>query len=671
MELIPRYLIAKKLNITYLRKIENIILEYALKPVKIDSRGIQYFEEKDLIFLQNKQTELYNYFAENYLTYDECEKGGMDSFHIATIASKELPELIRINKFYSKRLVYEKTAAQKLIDTFKEREKFLNITQISKLLGVRYQFTNTILEEWGIIAKDKGLSKYYDSKDIDYLLQTQAERFKYFMDNFYTSKEIEVLGVTSYWDYFKEIKGENIDSIAKIDRLKNLRVVYPKEQVHKFLEKQLEIKEEKERVSKEKELMREERKKKKREEKKREKESIKEKHLALQSEALDSIGCLRDEIVEKLQINFTDKELKEILDEHKIAYLCLSGKVVGIYNKQDINILIESQSKQYQYFAANYYTHYEVKAMGISSENLVKKKVPPLVKLKKFEKKVLGYEIKSAQEKLEIKNINSLKDSIVEMHFSDPYNAYKTILKQLEIRFSEKAVLTDKYWQAYVKNFLYTSTGSVTTVKKNIKRFVSLAELLIAVTKEKEVFAFSARELNLLLFNEKVFLGYREFLFTFINKVNESLPQKIINVELLNNPYAEKRGKRKLKTKKEIYTTNEFVDLLDYVCNTDLHIKRSLKDINNYFKGERIHKKYDSTWLYVLLHMNNGWRSSDISSFPRIDLSLIDIGSLIKQDINALKSRLEEYEVLFFQWLDASSDDNIPLVNLVRTGKTL
>lgn len=631
MELIPRYSIAKKLNITYLRKIENIILEYDLKPVKTDSRGIQYFEEKDLVFLQNKQTELYNYFAENYLTYDECEKCGMNSYHIVTIASKELPELIRINKFYTKRIVYEKTGAQKLIDTLEKRGGFLNITQISKLLGVRYQFTNTILDEWGIIAKDKGLSKYYAPKDIDYLLQKQAERFKYFMDNFYTSKEIEALGVTSYRYYFKEIKGENIDSIAKIDRLKNLQVVYPKEQVHKFLKKQLEIEEEKRRVSKEKELMREERKK-----KKREKGNIKEKYLNLQSEALDSGGCLRDEIAGKLQINFTDKELKEILDEHKIAYLCLSDKVVGIYNKQDINTLIESQSKQYQYFAANYYTQYEVKEMGISSENLVKKKVPPLIKLMKFEKKVLGYEMKSVQEKLKIKNTNLIKDSIVEKHFSDPYIAYKTILKQLEIRFSEKAVLTDKYWQAYVKNFLYKSSGSKTTVKKNIKRFVSVTELLNSVTKEKEIFSYSAKELNLLLFNEKVFHGYRECLFTFVNKVNESLPQKIINVELLNNPYAEKRGKRKLKTNKEIYTTNEFVDLLDYVSNTDLHIKRSLKDIFNYFKGERIHKKYDSAWLYILLHMNNGWRSSDISSFPRFDLSLIGIESLKDYSESAL-----------------------------------
>lgn len=42
----------------------------------------------------------------------------------------------------------------------------------------------------------------------------------------------------------------------------------------------------------------------------------------------------------------------------------------------------------------------------------------------------------------------------------------------------------------------------------------------------------------------------------------------------------------------------------------------------------------------------------------------------LKQDMKALKSRLEEDEGLFFQWLDASSDDSVPLVNLIRTGKT-
>lgn len=48
----------------------------------------------------------------------------------------------------------------------------------------------------------------------------------------------------------------------------------------------------------------------------------------------------------------------------------------------------------------------------------------------------------------------------------------------------------------------------------------------------------------------------------------------------------------------------------------------------------------------------------------------IELNSKLKQDKKVLKSRLEEYEELFFQWLDASSDDSVPLINLIRTGKT-
>lgn len=42
----------------------------------------------------------------------------------------------------------------------------------------------------------------------------------------------------------------------------------------------------------------------------------------------------------------------------------------------------------------------------------------------------------------------------------------------------------------------------------------------------------------------------------------------------------------------------------------------------------------------------------------------------LKKDIKKLKTKSEEYEDLFFQWLDASSNENVPLVNLITTGKT-
>lgn len=609
-ELIPRYLIAEKLNITYLRKIENIILEYDLNPVKIDSHGIQYFEKKDLIFLKSKQTELYNYFSENFYTYDECKKLGLNTFHIGTLASKELPELIRINKFYTKRLVYERTFAQQLIDTLEKKEKLLNITQISKLLGVRYGFTNTILEEWGITEKDKSLSKYYDPKDIDYLLQKQAERYKYFTENYYTAKEIKALGVTYYRDQDREIKGEKIDSIAKINKLKGLQVVYPRKIVDEFLESQP-VKKENKRA--------------------RRKEQRDEKNNFDNTSENKEIGRgLRKRIALELQIDLTTEELIGILNEHNISYYHISKDEIDIYDREELDVLLVSQCEKYNYYVQNHYTSAEVLAMDVSLNSVKLKKVPvpPLIKTKKFSRNTVLFEKRTVDEVVKDNNIELIKTDIVNKHYSEPYEAYSLILKELGLDFSKVAVLTEKYWTTYVKNFLYTSTGNEITVKKNIKRFVALTELLVSVTKEKEIFAFSARELNLLLFNEKVFLGYRESLFTFVNKINESLPQKIINVEMLNNPYAEKRGKQKLHTNKEIYTTNEFVDLLDYVSNTDLHIKLSLEDISNYFKGERVHKKYDSTWLYILLHMNNGWRSSDISSFPRVDLSRIGIKSL-------------------------------------------
>src|SRR5699024_3278517 len=146
--------------------------------------------------------------------------------------------------------VYNKKLVLEAVETIARREKLLNVTQISKLLGVRYQFTNTILEEWGITAKDKGLSKYYDPKDDDYLLQKQAERYKYFTENYYTAKEIDELGETYYNNPFKEIRGEKIDSIAKIDKLKGLRVVYRKCVVDRFLENQKELAEQLEKQKK-------------------------------------------------------------------------------------------------------------------------------------------------------------------------------------------------------------------------------------------------------------------------------------------------------------------------------------------------------------------------------------------------------------------------------------
>ncbi|MBE1556293.1 hypothetical protein [Sporosarcina limicola] len=91
--------------------------------------------------------------------------------------------------------------------------------------------------------------------------------------------------------------------------------------------------------------------------------------------------------------------------------------------------------------------------------------------------------------------------------------------------------------------------------------------------------------------------------------------------------------------------------------------------VNKLFDGTSKNKEK----LIGALIMNENKLKEIIKSNDDLQLKLEaqnEVTIELKQDINALKSRLEEYEVLFFQWLDASSDDNVPLVNLVRTGKT-
>src|SRR5699024_4913917 len=152
-----------------------------------------------------------------------------------------------------------------------------------------------------------------------------------------------------------------------------------------------------------------------------------------------------------------------------------------------------------------------------NSVNLKKVPVPKLIKIKKFKRNTVVFEKIHVLENVKTKMKSLLIDGIIEK-CSDPYKAYQETIKALDIKFSVESALTEQYWSAYVKNLLYTSKGSKVTVKKNIKRFVAITELLISITMKKEIFAYSARELNLLLFNDKVFHGYREFLFSFINK---------------------------------------------------------------------------------------------------------------------------------------------------------
>ncbi|WP_242292487.1 DNA-binding protein, partial [Bacillus cereus group sp. BfR-BA-01441] len=70
----------------------------------------------------------------------------------------------------------------------------------------------------------------------------------------------------------------------------------------------------------------------------------------------------------------------------------------------------------------------------------------------------------------------------------------------------------------------------------------------------------------------------------------------------------------KLKRDKEIYNKQTFLDFYTYVNNIELHILMAKQ-----------HKQYAQTWLFVIMHMINGWRKSTIvTELPNLPLEEIE-----------------------------------------------
>ena len=78
-----------------------------------------------------------------------------------------------------------------------------------------------------------------------------------------------------------------------------------------------------------------------------------------------------------------------------------------------------------------------------------------------------------------------------------------------------------------------------------------------------------------------------------------------------------------------IYDYEEYITLFKHLINIPLHVKRSL---DNIYKNNDI--SYLSCWLYLLIHLNNGWRHGDVTRFPRLYLSDI----------------LDEWEICNLDW---------------------
>lgn len=631
-ELYPRYELAKLLNITYSIKIIDVLNEYNIKPVSIDTHNIEYYRESDVKFLLGTQNEIYEYYQENFVTYDEGKKLGANAYDLTLSNPTELPIIARIKKFYKKKMVYEKNILNKVMEkkALLKKLSYYTTKEVLQLFQVVVTDISKLLKEYKIepiIIKNKEGNFYrWHKKEIDTLLTKREELYRYYDQNYLTYKELSKL-LNVKMISFHVIKKYNLiiealPSLIKFNRFKNTNVAFSKKSVNDYLN----IRNEKH--NKKKVTVPKERKNKKvdsipKEKKNKNMDSVPKDKInkVKKRKELTKENTMINDCIPLLEIRnvlgLSRALAEDVLKEHQIMPKYIIGRVKW-YVKSEINKLKEIQQHLYDKFEKDYET-FNVLRDGNTPISSISKftpiPVPKIIKKERFKLLQVVYPKDEIADYLNNRKREELLKDLTK-DVTVPFPIFERLVLELNIPFSNEAKYTQKYWFSYVRQTLNRTKGNYHSVKKQIIRFVSITEILANVTRSKEIFSYSAIELNLLLFNGEVFQEYQLTIYSFFNAINNETPFTLIDMSKIKNPHEEKR--RKKINSKEVYSPTEFIELLDYVENVELHKQKAIKDILSDLKK---YKKYDSAWLYVLLHMNNGWRATDYAyKIPRLDL---------------------------------------------------
>ncbi|WP_404427492.1 hypothetical protein LG296_03850 [Ureibacillus chungkukjangi] len=137
----------------------------------------------------------------------------------------------------------------------------------------------------------------------------------------------------------------------------------------------------------------------------------------------------------------------------------------------------------------------------------------------------------------------------------------------------------------------------------------------------------------MLYLNDNTESTYKEIIYQYICFIADELEVKY-NKNHLRNPYKEKNARTSANT--EIYSINEYLELVSYVSDVDYHKKRCYKEFKRPLNNTEKYKSYESVWLYIILHLNNDWRSHDVvTKVPRITLpeSITDFDDFLSRKL--------------------------------------
>ncbi|MCM3388157.1 hypothetical protein [Ureibacillus chungkukjangi] len=317
-------------------------------------------------------------------------------------------------------------------------------------------------------------------------------------------------------------------------------------------------------------------------------------------------------------LNLTVSTYYKLLDEENLKPV-ITNKMVAYFDKDKIHDLkvrqLEYREKYYsnreirKMFGTFYYKH-QMREFILKGNTLIRTAFDDALSVENFYLKEPVNQIYKEY---------ILRKQISQIDYSDPVEAFKRYQVILEINFSENILYTKQQWYNFCVDKLQLTTGSIKTTTRMVSEFVKCTSHLVSITQEKELYELTANSINLKLFNiNKVTVSQQRYLHTFLKEYYAVLKMNnkpVFRFDWITNPY----NYSSEQIEKGIYDFAEYQELFNYVNNVELHKMKAISDVSNV--NDREYSNYSSSWLYVLVHMNNAWRHSDvIHNIPRINL---------------------------------------------------
>lgn len=336
------------------------------------------------------------------------------------------------------------------------------------------------------------------------------------------------------------------------------------------------------------------------------------------------------------RLNITKLSATRLVSEYKISRVSNNNKV--FYSKQEIDELYLEQITT----AKKYVTSDEAIALGYGRR--LRERVEKFVIPRHF--KSIGSRFENSKVMHLIKDLKSEKEatekktSLFENIHSDPNIMF---LDRLDVyskmdgginldKFNLEAPFTCGLWLHHVNKIFGKSMSSSSSLDRKTREYVYLTkdifDMIYAEGKLKEIYNLSTTDIIEFLLKCKK--TKRNRILSFINfaynKIiieldKNGIYKKVFDINKINEKFSTKRKSVSLSAK--VYTAEEFLKILDYCMNIKEHTEKSIKEIEAESTA-----KYASSWLYILIHMNNGWRANDVANFKYIEIQdvLNDIG---------------------------------------------